>query len=175
MKLIMIMMVAIFTMCSPVLAGFEGINDDTSLGIFNKIKCKSGLSCSRTGDGEFTLGAVQNQITATTTALTLAQCGSTVISAGVILAELPEASTVLGCQYTFVCGTADNFGINPSDGTDQILGFNYAAVSSTAALAPAAGDAIQCTDAGASLVMEATGANAWSVISVANGVWADIN
>ena len=171
------MMVTMFAMCTPAVAGFEGLNDDTSLGIFNKIKCDTGITCTKTGQGVFELDIVvlQNQVTATTTALTLAQCGSTVISAGVILAELPEASTALGCQYTFICGTADNFGINPSDASDQILGFNYAAVSSTAALAPAAGDAIQCTDAGASLIMQATGANAWSVIGVANGVWADIN
>jgi len=35
-------------------------------------------------------------------------------SADVIV--LPEASTVLGCRLTFVCGTADDFDIDPADG-----------------------------------------------------------
>lgn len=166
-------MVTMFAMCTPVLAGFQGFDQTSDLGIFNKIKCGTGVTCSRTGQGVFTLSRLQ--VTATTTALTAAQCGSTVISAGVILAELPEASTVLGCQYTFVCGTADNFGINPSDGTDQIGPVNYIAAGTSAALAPAAGDAIQCTDAGSSVVLEAVGANLWSAIGTGNGTWADIN
>lgn len=365
MKLIMIMMVTMFAMCTPVTAGFEGIDDVTSLGIFNKIKCSSGMTCSRTGDGLFTLGApgdpftftngeimnntvddtidilsddthttlkitgfeasdailefaadqeddtadlftlkadasnvftlmngvtdlntvssagawtfistigllsgelidnavddtinfaspdatttlkitgfeasdailefaadeeddtadlfsfkadaanlftfsngvtalntitsagawtfigsvtgdggdamsgfLQSQVASTTASLTAAQCGSTIISDSADVQVLPEASTVLGCQYTFVCGTTDDYDIDPADGTDTILPYNYAAGSAAVSIAPAAGDAIRCTDIGVSLVMEAISANGWAVIGTANGVWADVN
>ncbi len=79
---------------------------------------------------------------------------------------LPEASTVLGCRLTFICGTADDFDINPADATD-VLGI-------TGALAGAAGDEYRCTDIGAGLVIEAVAADLWAVIST-NGTITDVD
>ncbi len=112
------------------------------------------------------VGFLQNQVASTTTSATAAQCGSTFVSNSTDVITLPEASTVLGCRYTFVCGTADDFDVNPADGTD--------AIGITGALTPAAGDAIRCTDIGAGFVLEAVGANLWAVIST-NGTITDVN
>lgn len=147
-----------------------------SLGAFRNIQCGAEMSCEdSSGNLALGLSGLQTQVTATTVSLTSSQCGSTIISDSADVVTLPEASTVLGCQFTFVCGTGDNFGVNPADASDQILPFNYAASTATAQLSPAAGDAIQCTDAGASVTLEAVGANAWAAIGVANLTWADIN
>lgn len=151
-------------------------SNGASLGAFRSIQCGAEMTCAdSSGVLALSLSGLDTQVTATTTALTASQCGATVISDSADVVTLPEASTVLGCQFTFVCGTGDNFGINPADASDQILPFNYAASTATAQLSPAAGDAIQCTDAGASIVLEAVGANAWAAIGVANLTWADIN
>jgi len=42
-------------------------------------------------------------------------------------------------------------------------------------LAPAAGDAIRCTDIGGSITLEAVGANLWAQVAGGNGVWTDVN
>lgn len=156
-------------------AGFEGYNSTTSLKIFNKVRCSSGVKCSRTKGGVFDISVLNDVVTATTTSLDLGQCGSTIVSDSADVISLPEASTALGCRYTFVCGTVDNFGVNPADGTDQIGPVNYIAAGTSAALAPAAGDAIQCTDIGSSIMLEAVGVNLWVAVGTGNGLWADIN
>ena len=113
---------------------------------------------SITGAGTGALsGYLQSQVASTTVGITAAQCGSTFVSNSADVMTLPEASTVLGCRLTFICGTADNFDVNPADGTDTIL--------PTGALTPSAGDAIRCTDAGAGFVLEAVGADTWAVLS----------
>lgn len=38
------------TLCSPAHAGFQGLNGSSSLGIFNKLKCSTGLTCTKAGD-----------------------------------------------------------------------------------------------------------------------------
>jgi hypothetical protein len=129
-----------------------------------------------TGDGGAALsGMLQAQVAGTTASLTIAQCGSTIVSDSADVQVLPEASTALGCRYTFVCGTADDYDVNPADGTDQIGPANVVGGGSASALAPAAGDAIRCTDIGSSIVLEAVAANLWAVIGVANGPWTDVN
>lgn len=128
------------------------------------------------GDGGDSLsGLLQAQVASTTTTLTIAQCGSSIVSDSADVVTLPEASTALGCRYTFVCGTADDFDVNPNDGTDQISVVNSVAAGTGAAITPAAGDAIRCTDIGSSLMLEAVGANLWVVIGVGNGAWTDVN
>lgn len=111
-------------------------------------------------------GFLQKQVASTTTSITAAQCGSTFVSNSADVLTLPEASTVLGCRLTFVCGTADDFDVNPADGTD-VIGI-------TGALTPSAGDAIRCTDMGAGFVLEAVGANLWAVLHT-NGTITDVN
>lgn len=151
-------------------AGFQGFQGTTDLGLFSKVKCGTGLSCSKVG-GTFSMvnsnvGVLQSQVASTTVAITSAQCGSTFVSNSADVMTLPEASTVLGCRLSFVCGTADDFDVNPADASDTIL--------PTGALTPSAGDAIRCTDAGAGFVLEAVGANAWAVIST-NLTITDVN
>jgi hypothetical protein len=134
------------------------------------------LTGDLSGDGgDQFVGFLQNQVAASTTALTAAQCGSTVVSAGAAVQPLPEASTVLGCRYTFVCGTADDFDVDPADATDVIGVINSVAGGTGAAITPSAGDEIRCTDVGSSITLEATGANYWSAIGVGNGAWTDVN
>lgn len=131
---------------------------------------------SLTGDGGDALsGFLQKQVASTTVAITAVQCGSTFVSNSADVMTLPEASTVLGCRLTFVCGTADDFDVNPADGTDAFSVINSVAGGTGAAITPSAGDAIRCTDIGSSIVIEAIGADLWSVIGVGNGAWTDVN
>lgn len=123
------------------------------------------------GDGADQMyGFLHNHVTASTTALTAAQCGSTVISAGAVVQPLPEASTVLGCRYTFVAGTDDDYDIDPADASD-VLG---RASIDGAAIAGAAGDEYRLTDTGSSLTIQAVAANLWAVVSH-NGPITDVN
>lgn len=107
-------------------------------------------------------GFLQKQVTATATTITAAQCGSTFINGGAIEIELPEASTVLGCQLTFVTGNASNFDVDP-DGGDQIL-----------VATNAAGDAMRNATLGNSITIQATSASTWTEIAIV-GTWSDIN
>lgn len=116
-------------------------------------------------------GYLQKQVTSTTVGITAAQCGSTFVNDSTDVMTLPEASTVLGCRLTFVVANASNFDINPADGTDLILPFH---LYESTAIAPSAGDAIRSATLGASITLEAVGANAWAVISVVD-TWADVN
>ena len=166
------------------------------LGIFTDVMCSANLSCSQSsgkllidmpsssslsltggisGDGgDSIVGFKQNQITSTTTTLTIAQCGSTIVNNSADVVTLPEASTALGCRFTFVVANASNLDINPFDATDLILPFaDYAGAGAT--ISPSAGDAIRGATVGMSIVLEAVGADAWAVISGAQGTWADVN
>jgi hypothetical protein len=121
-------------------------------------------------------GFSQVQTASTTVALTAAQCGTTLVSNSADTMTLPEASTVLGCRYTFVCGTTDDFVVNPADGTDAIgTVVSVTGTNTTTVLAPSAGDSITCTDIGSSITIEAVGANLWASIGAANGTWTDTN
>lgn len=135
----------------------------------------STLSGDVVGDGgDSVYGYLENQVAASVTALTAAQCGSTILSAGAAVQPLPEASTVIGCRYTFICGTADDFDINPDD-ADQFGPINNIAAGTSAAITPSAGDAIRCTDIGSSLTVEAVSASLWSAVGTGNGAWTDVN
>lgn len=190
-----ILIVTILCLAMPAFASVHFFNSsDASLGNQSKVKCGTNMTCSvssgklnvsvvaaaMTGDlsgdgGDQLYGFLQNRITASTTALTAAQCGSTVVSTGAAVQPLPEASTVLGCQYTFVCGTADDLDIDPADATDAISVVNSVAAGTGAAITPAAGDEIRCTDIGSSITLEAVGDDLWAAIGVANGSWTDVN
>ena len=159
------------------------IGTGTTLGTSNAISVGSGwdaglevaspvsITSTITGDGgDALVGFKQSQVASTTVSVTLAQCGTTFVSDSADVMTLPEASTVLGCRYTFIAGTADDFDINPADGTDQI----GVVTSDGAAITPSAGDAIRITDVGAALQLEAIGANLWAVIGF-NGAVTDVN
>lgn len=119
---------------------------------------------------------VQQQVASTTTAATAAQCGVTFVSNSADVITLPEASTVLGCRYTFVCGTADDFDVNPADATDVIGPVSTTnGTTGVVTLSPSAGDAIRCTDIGGSITIEAIGADRWAQVGGGNGIWTDVN
>lgn len=154
-------------------------SNDTRLGNFNNLKCPVGMTCAQSS-GKLVMTpngyGLQPQVASTTTSITAAQCGATFISNSADVMTLPEASTVLGCRLTFVCGTADDFDVNPADGTDQITSVSTTnGTTGVVTLAPAAGDAIRCTDIGGSITLEAVGANAWSQVAGGNGIWTDVN
>ena len=129
-----------------------------------------------TGDGGAALsGMLQAQVASTTASLTIAQCGSSIVSNSADVQVLPEASTALGCRYTFICGNAGDFDINPADGTDVISVINVVGGGAASVITPAAGDAIRCTDIGSSVTLEAVGADLWAAIGPANGAWTDVN
>jgi hypothetical protein len=145
------------------------ISNDTSGSQVAKVTI--GTDGDFTGPGTGTMhGFLKNQIASTTTTLTAAQCGSSIVGAGAHVLTLPEASTVLGCRYTIVSGTADDLDINPNDGTDQIAHIT----ASGGTITPAAGDAIRLTDIGSSVTIEAIGANLWAVVAH-NGAITDVN
>jgi len=190
-----IICVAILLTATIAFAGFKGFNSsDTQVGIFSELKCGTNISCSQVsgkfymevvslaltgailGDGSASLsGMLQAQVASTTASLTIAQCGSTIVSDSADVIVLPEASTALGCRYTFVCGTDDDFDVNPADGTD-VIGITGSITGSDSAtvLAPSAGDALRCTDVGAGFVLEAVAADLWAVLST-NGIITDVN
>lgn len=99
-------------------------------------------------------------VAATATTITAAQCGSTFYNSGAVEMELPEASTVLGCELTFVTLNAANFDIDP-DAADQIL-----------VLTNAAGDKIRNATLGNTVTLLAASASQWVVIGE-KGTWTD--
>lgn len=162
----------------PALAGFQGYNGTTDLKVFNKLKCSTGVTCTKVGDkfqivaggatsltgtGAGTIsGFLAPQVAASATTITAAQCGSTFSNAGAVQMELPEASTVIGCTLTFVTLNASNFDINP-EGSDQIV------VSTNAA-----GDAIRNATVGNAITIRAVSASQWAPLAI-SGTWSDIN
>jgi hypothetical protein len=184
MKYINKFIVALLLIVTPIAlyAGVRAYNTSgLLLGSFASVSCGTNISCSQSS-GKLAIdvlaaptGLLQNQVASTTTTITAAQCGSTFVSDSADVLTLPEASTVLGCRLTFVCGTADDFDINPADATDVIgITGSITGANTTTVLAPAAGDALRCTDIGAGFVLEAVGADLWAVLST-NGIITDVN
>lgn len=135
------------------------------------------LTGDLSGDGgDQFYGFRQDQVASTSVAITAAQCGKTFVSNSADVMVLPEASTVLGCRLTFVCGTADDFDIDPADATDVIgITGSITGSNTTTVLAPSAGDEVRCTDIGSSAVLEAVGADLWAFVGTPNGIWTDVN
>lgn len=146
----------------------------TSLGAFAYINCSTGVTCTK--DNKYLkivhnpVGTLMTQVASTTVAITASQCGSTFVSNSADVMTLPEASTVLGCRLTFISGTADDFDINPADGTDIISSIT----ASGATINPSAGDAIRITDIGSSVTLEAIGNDRWAAVAH-NGPITDVN
>jgi hypothetical protein len=159
-------------------AGLQIYNGTTRVGQVDTLKCSTGTSCTKVGAvatiTKSSLG-LQTQVASTTTTITAAQCGSSFISNSADVMTLPEASTVLGCRLTFICGTADDFDVNPNGASDQISVMNSVAGGKGSAITPSAGDAIRCTDIGSSVMLEAIAADRWVAVGVGNGAWTDVN
>ena len=135
------------------------------------------ITSTITGDGgDALVGFLNSKVASTTVALTAAQCDSTIVGAGAHTLTLPEASTVIGCSYRFVAGTADDVAINPADGTDVIgTVASITGTNTTTVLAPSAGDSITMTDVGSSITLEAVANDLWASVGNANGIWTDTN
>ena len=147
-------------------AGFRGETSTSNLGLLNIISCSTGINCTKSGAkmviANANVGVAQSRVLATATTLTSAQCGSTIYNGGAIVINLPEASTVLGCRFTFITANASNFDINP-DNADVILNSTNVA-----------GDASRNATVGNSITLEALNAVNWAVVGI-NGTWSDAN
>lgn len=180
-KLSAIMLALVLAM--PAMASVRVYNNsNVNLGSQNSIQCGGNIACSQSAgklllDVDSSLaGMLQTQTASTTTSLSSAACGTSIVSNSADVVTLPEASTVLGCRITFICGTADDFDVNPADGTDTIgRVVSITGSNTTTVLAPSAGDAIRCTDIGSSIMLEAVGADLWVSVGASNGTWTDVN
>lgn len=145
-------------------AGFRGYQNTTDLGLFQTVKCSTGLSCTKQGDKLQIVGAagLSTLTAATATTITASQCGRTFYNTGAVVINLPEASTALGCKLTFVTLNATNFDINPET-SDRIL-----------VLTDANGDAIRNATLGNTVVLHAVSASQWVVVGQ-TGTFTDIN
>jgi hypothetical protein len=123
------------------------------------------------GDGSDQLyGFRQEQVASTTAGIAVTGSGKTYVSNSADVMTLPEASTALGMRITFIGGTADDFDINPADGTDVIGPIT----ASGGTITPSAGDAIRITDIGSSVTLEAIGNDLWACVAH-NGAITDVN
>jgi len=151
------------------------IGAGSSVGTTAAMEIDASLNVAGPGSGSMS-GFLRAQVASTTTTITASQCGSTFVSDSADVMTLPEASTVLGCRLTFVCGTADDFDINPNDGTDSFGSISTTnGTTAVVTLSPSAGDAIRCTDIGGSITVEAVGADLWAQVGGGNGIWTDVN
>lgn len=157
---------ALSLMSMSAFAGFRGYNANTDLKLFSAIGCDSGLECSRGTKDRLLISVDTAAFEAPTAAvagsLTSAQCGQTFYNSGAVALNLPEASTVIGCKYSFVTLNAANFDINPDD-ADQIL-----------VQTDAAGDMIRNATLGNTITLQAVSASQWVVTSIL-GTWTDAN
>lgn len=149
------------------------IANDTSGSFVAKMTISTTGDVTGPGTGALS-GYLQKQVASTTTSITAAQCGSTFVSDSADVMALPEASTVLGCRLTFICGTADDFDVNP-DNADIIGPMNVVGGGAASAITPSAGDAVRCTDIGSSFTIEAIAADRWAAVGPANGAVTDVN
>lgn len=150
-------------------AGFQGYQGVTNLGLFQAVKCSTGLTCSKVGTKlnivTTTLGLLETTTAASAVSISTSQCGST-FALGVSTATqmgLPTAtSAIIGCKLTFITAIASNFQINPDNG-DQIL-----------VLTNASGDRISNTTLGNTVTLQAAAVSQWVVVGE-KGTWADSN
>ena len=148
-------------------AGFRAYNGTTDLKVAQGLTCSSGLNCvmnMKTGQLSVSVAgqnALQPQLSPATSTLTAAACGVTYRNTAATVLTLPLASTVLGCRITFVVGNASNFDVR-ANAADQIL-----------QLTTGVGRAARNATLGSSIMVQATAANQWTVITAPYGTWAD--
>lgn len=163
MNKIAILLITLF--CGSALAGFQGFNGSSDLGVMNQLACGDGISCVKV-KGKMTMaadtfGQLGNIIAATAGTLTAAQCGSSFVNSGAVALVLPLASGVIGCKYTFITLNASNFDVDPN------------AANTIFALTNAAGDAIRNATVGNSVTLQAV-TGGWAAVAI-YGTWTDIN
>lgn len=153
--------VALALLTATMAQGFQGYNGTQDLGLFNKIKCGSGIDCDKVGDKLVVGSGMQKQVASSATTLTSSQCGSTIVMAGHTVTLPAVSASIYGCRYTFTSNSGTNL-VNPND-SDLIF-----------ALTNADGDAISNATFGNSVTIEAVSASGWNPISV-YGTWTDSN
>lgn len=165
MKFLILGFVLSLSMCSQAFALNVRNLAGTNLGQAHKVRCSTGLACTVSA-AQLTIkqNGLQNRITAVSPTLTVTDCGSTVTNTAASTAVLPEASTVLGCRFTFIVGHVSNFGINPADASDTIV-----------LLTNAAGDSIIADAIGESVTLEALANDTWAPVGAVQGTWTDSN
>ena len=161
MKLILILLAFAFT--TPVLADSWYTQADSNLGVSKKVKCGMNLTCTKSS-GQVTITKAPIVSFSANGSVTASQCGSILTNSAAATVTLPEASTVLGCEFTFIVGNASNFGPNPADTTDQIV-----------LLTNAAGDSLLADAVGESVTIVAVAANVWAPKGAVQGTWTDSN
>lgn len=136
--------------------------DNVNAGQASRVKCAKNAKCSVAGSvGQIELNP---RVTASTTALTKAQCGSTVVSAAAVTQPLPALADVdTGCRYTFIVGVPLALNVNPS-GTERIL-----------LLSDANGDSIEADATGESVTLEKLSTSEWTPVGAVQGTWSDAN
>jgi len=175
-KFFALLLCGVFALSNLAVASVGVKANGTKQGVVKDLNFTSGVTATVSGSTATITTGVQGQVASTTAAITAAQAGKTFISNSADVMTLPEASTVLGARYTFVCGTADDFDINPADATDVIGPVSTTnGTTGVVTLTPAAGDAIRCTDIGGSITLEAIGNDRWAQVSGGNGIWTDVN
>jgi len=133
MKVLMMVFATMLVACAPAFAGFEVFQSTTSLGVVNKVKCSTGMTCTKVGDKLNMVvgpaGVLENVISpATGATLTGAQCGSLVLnSPSAISLTLPTgAAGIIGCKYKFLLAYASGVTVDP-DGSSTIYGLTNSA------------------------------------------------
>lgn len=158
-------LIMILAMCLTATASADSwyTQADSGLGVSKKVKCGMNLTCTKSS-GQVTITKAPIVTLSTNTTLTASQCGSIITNSAAATATLPEASTVLGCEFTFIVGNASNLGPNPADASDQIV-----------LLTNAAGDSLLADAVGESVTIVAVAANVWAPVGAVQGTWTDSN
>lgn len=165
MRMLQYLTVLFLFTCIPAWAGFQGFNGNTDLKLFNQLQCSTGLSCSKQKD-KFqitTNGSVQTIAAAKAAGtLTQADCGTVIMNGAATEYDLPDASTVIGCVYTFIVGHVSNLTVDPATGDTILL------------LTNASGDSLVADAIGEVLTIQAVGDNSWAPLG-STGTWTDSN
>lgn len=136
-------------------------NSGQDLGAHADVKCGYGTTCSQISGKMYVNQQSQTESLVATEFVAATDCGKTYVQgvATSITVKLPEASTVPGCELSFVSQYQGNFIVDPYDGTDSIVGLSI----------NAAGDSVISTQPGNNLTLRAIREDYWAVISGGSG------
>lgn len=135
------------------------IQNDTSGSLATKLTVSTGGNVTFTGN---IVGYYSPLVVASATTATAAQCGSTFYNTGAAEIDLPQASTVPGCEYHFAVLNASNLDIDPN-ATDTVL-----------ITTDAAGDRVRSSSVGSHITIKAITAGNWVEVGK-SGTWTDAN
>lgn len=142
-------------------------NAGNDLGAHADLQCGYGLKCSQISGKMYVDPESQVESVVATEFIAATDCGKTYVQgvATTMTMKLPEASTVPGCELSFVSQFQGTFIVDPNDATDSIVGF---------ANTMAAGDSVITSVPGAVLTLRAIREDYWAVLTNL-GTWVDNN